>query len=85
MRSYGPLEFSKVNPLIPKPFATLNNLFGRSSGDKRLSPRIDRYVGLADVRNVNKEGKGDLRMSLYDTSSGNSLVRKDPVTVATNH
>jgi hypothetical protein len=85
MRPYGPLEFSRVNPLMPKPFATLKDLFGRSSGDERLSPRRNRYVRLADVRNVNKEGKGDLRMSLYDTSSGNSLVRKDPVTVATSH
>jgi hypothetical protein len=71
---------------MPKPFATLKDLFGRSSGNKRLSPpRRDRYVRLADVRSMNKEGKVDLRMSLYDTSSGNSLVRKDPVTVATNH
>jgi hypothetical protein len=58
-------------------------LFGRSGGEKRLLSHRARYVVLADVRNVSKEGKGDLRMCIYNTSTGKSLIRKESINVGT--
>lgn len=52
---------------------------GRSSSDKRLSARRARYIVLADISNINREGKGRLRMCIYDTSTGKPpLIRTEP-------
>lgn len=57
--------------------------FGRAQADPRLSPRRARYLVLADVRNVDNEGKAQLRMCIFDTASGKSILRKETAAVGT--
>lgn len=57
--------------------------FGRTQADKRLSSKRARYLVLADVRNVNKEGKAQMRMCIYDTATGKSMIHGETVNVGT--
>jgi len=71
--------------------STFHNLEGRERltlrgfmTDKRLKANRARYILTADVRNIDSQGKGYLRLMLYDVARGKGFTRRKSIDIGTS-